>query len=531
MTETPFILWVSLIGLGEDDAGGGVGAGVDVFAGAGLFEGYAADGGFGFFFDFGFDFFVGGEPGFDEAAGFDEFFEFFINVGFADIRVAVDAGFFEHGFLDGLQLGAEPVGGDGGEGDDFFGAVEAFFDDHCAAGGGIHVAGADFDAEGDAALFPVELFVAGAVVAPVDEDDLAGEFVEEVAGQGSIGAAAFGGGDFLFADELHEQFVDKGGDFLLLFGGFENGNNGDEAGGDVGGKDEAFIIAVGHDHCANQTRRDAPTGGPGVFEFLVAAEEFDFEGFGKILAEEVGGAGLEGFAILHEGFDAVGGDGAGEFFRIGFGTLDHGNREEFLGEGGVDIEHAQGFGAGFGFGFVGGVAFLPEEFGGAEEEAGAHFPAHDVAPLVDQEGQVAVGLDPLGVHVADDGFGGGADDERLFELAGGDEFAVGAFLQFRVRDDGALHGEAFYMFGLFGQERLGDQEGEVGVDVAGLLEAAVEVALDAFPDGETFGADDHAAFDGGIVGELGGLDDVEVPLGVILGAGFDIFGHCASPIV
>ena len=72
---------------------------------------------------------------------------------------------------------------------------------------------------------------------------------------------------------------------------------------------------------------------------------------------------------------------------------------------------------------------------------------------------------------------------------------------------------------------LRDQQGEIGVDVAGFLEAAVEVALDGLPDRVAVGPDDHAAADRRIIGELRGLDDVEVPLGVIVGAGFDVLGH------
>jgi hypothetical protein len=56
---------------------------------------------------------------------------------------------------------------------------------------------------------------------------------------------------------------------------------------------------------------------------------------------------------------------------------------------------------------------------------GAHLPADDVGPLVDEDREVAVRLHPLRVGLADDGLGGRADDERLFELAGGDELAVG----------------------------------------------------------------------------------------------------------
>lgn len=58
----------------------------------------------------------------------------------------------------------------------------------------------------------------------------------------------------------------------------------------------------------------------------------------------------------------------------------------------------------FVFGLVGGVTFLPEEFGCAEEEAGAEFPADDVSPLVDEDGEVAVGTGPAGVGGSDDGF-------------------------------------------------------------------------------------------------------------------------------
>ena len=333
------------------------------------------------------------------------------------------------------------MGGDGvGELGDFFGAVEALFEDEGAT---VDIAWADFDAEGDAALFPVELFVAGAVVAPVDDDGLVGVAVEEVAREGGVGLTVLGGGDFFFADELGEELVDEGGDFLLLFGALEDRDDGDEVGGDFRREDEAFIVGVGHDHSADQARADAPTGGPGVLEFLVAAEEFDIEGFGEILAEVVACAGLEGFAILHEGFDAVGGDGAGEFFGVGLGAFDDGDGEECFGEGGVDVEHFQRFDLRLVGGFVGGVAFLPEELGRSQEESRAHFPAHHVAPLVDEDGEVAVGLEPLVVHVADDGFAGGADDEGLFERSGGMEFSVRAFLQFGVGDDGAFHGEAF----------------------------------------------------------------------------------------
>ncbi len=174
---------------------------------------------------------------------------------------------------------------------------------------------------------------------------------------------------------------------------------------------------------------------------LVAAEELDVEGFGKVLAQVVTGAGLQRLGVLHERFDAVGGVGTGEFFAFGLGALDDWDRQNLFGEGGVDVEHAQRFLLRLLGGLVGGVTFLPEELGRSQEEARAHFPAHHVAPLVDQDGQVAVALHPLGVHVTDHRLGRGADDHSplhrrmIRKLRGFDHVDVPLVVILRTRFD------------------------------------------------------------------------------------------------
>ena len=258
---------------------------------------------------------------------------------------------------------------------------------------------------------------------------------------------------------------------------------------------------------------------------VVFAQEADVLRFGEVLAQEVGGAGLQGFLVLHHGFNTQRFEGAGEAFVFGLGALDDGHGHDGLGEVGVDAVHLFGFFNRFGFGGVGGVAFLPEELGGAQEQARAEFPAHDVGPLVDQQRQVAVALDPFGEAGADDGFAGGADDEGFVQLAGGFEAAFAVVFKAVVGDDGALFGEAFDVLGFFLEVALGDEEGEVGVFVAGVFEAAVEVGLHELPDGVAPGLDDHAAADVGVFGEVGGADDLLVPLGVVFGAGG---GDCRS---
>ena len=92
-------------------------------------------------------------------------------------------------------------------------------------------------------------------------------------------------------------------------------------------------------------------------------------------------------------------------------------------------------------------------------------------------------------------------------------------LQPMVRDDRALLGEALDVLGLLLQEAHRDEQREVRVLVAGGLEHRVEPPLDVLPDGVAPRLDDHAAADVGVLGQVGGLDHLLVPLGVVFFAG------------
>ena len=105
---------------------------------------------------------------------------------------------------------------------------------------------------------------------------------------------------------------------------------------------------------------------------------------------------------------------------------------------------------------------------------GAHLPAHDVGPLVDQHRQVAVALDPALVGVADDGLGCRPHDQRLLQLRLGIDAAAcrrSVFSRWCVTTAHLL-GEALDVLGLLGEEAQRDEQREIGVLVAGLLEAA-----------------------------------------------------------
>ena len=194
-----------------------------------------------------------------------------------------------------------------------------------------------------------------------------------------------------------------------------------------------------------------------------------------------------------------------------------GNGGDVLGEVGIHVEHPVGFLQRLGFGGVGGVAFLPEELGGAQEQPGAQFPADDVGPLVDENRQVAVTLNPVLVLRPDDGFAGGADDERFLQFGFriDDHLAIDGF-EAVVGDNRAFLGEAGSVLFFLGEVRKRNEQREIGVDVAGGLETVVQLALHLLPNGVAVGFDDHATAHGRMLGEVAALDHVEVPLRVVL---------------
>ena len=85
-----------------------------------------------------------------------------------------------------------------------------------------------------------------------------------------------------------------------------------------------------------------------------------------------------------------------------------------------------------------------------------------------------------------------------------------------MRHVGDLRREALDVLRFLVQQALRDEQREVRVDVPGALELGVERLLNQLPDGVAVRANDHAALDGRIIGELGAPDDIEVPLRKVL---------------
>ena len=157
---------------------------------------------------------------------------------------------------------------------------------------------------------------------------------------------------------------------------------------------------------------------------------------------------------------------------------------------------------------VGGVALLPEELAGAQEEARAQLPSDHVGPLVEQEREIPIALGPLRHVFPDDGLRGRTHHHRLGEL-----------LATSMGHDGELGAEPLDVLCLSLEVRLGDEQWEVGVLRPRRLDASVDLRLDPLPDRIAVGPDDHGPSDRTVLGELRLGEDVLVPARKVLRLG------------
>ena len=284
--------------------------------------------------------------------------------------------------------------------------------------------------------------------------------------------------------------------------------------------DHAVVVRVRHDDGADEACAHAPARRPRKLLGAVARGELDAARPGKILPEKMRGAGLDGLAILHHRLDAERPHRAGKTLGLRFFARKNRQRQMLAREGFIHAQHLLRLLHRLLRSLVRGVAFLPQELGGAEKNARAHLPSHDVRPLVDEDGKVAPGLHPFCVGGADDRLAGGSHHERLGELRAGrgTQFAIRPDIEPVVRDDRAFLCEALDVSRFFFEITERNEERKIRVPVAGRLEHGIERALHGFPDAVAPGLDNHAAAHVGVFREIGGTDDLLIPLGEILRA-------------
>ena len=93
---------------------------------------------------------------------------------------------------------------------------------------------------------------------------------------------------------------------VVLIVGLVDGDHDHLDGGQGRGQHQAVVVSVGHDEGAHQTGAHAPGCGPHIVLLALVVGELDVEALGEVLAQEVGGAGLQGLAVLHQGLNGHG---------------------------------------------------------------------------------------------------------------------------------------------------------------------------------------------------------------------------------
>ena len=226
------------------------------------------------------------------------------------------------------------------------------------------------------------------------------------------------------------------------------------------------------------------------------------------------GSALERHAVVHHGLDGIGLLRSRKLFLVGLAAGVGGNCQCLGVEVLVDLQHLLGLLSCLFLSLVHGVTLLPQELGGAQEGTGGLFPSDDVAPLVVELGQVAVGLDHRLEVLAEERFGGGADGKTLGELV------LAAKCYPRALGRKSLNVILFLL-----EKAFGDKHGHVNILVTERLEARVKILLNVFPNCIAVGTDDHASLDAGVVNQLCFFYNVGEPLCEVYVHGRDLLHH------
>ena len=166
---------------------------------------------------------------------------------------------------------------------------------------------------------------------------------------------------------------------------------------------QAVVIRVRHDKRTHQAGRNAPRSGPYILQLVVIVDELHIEALSEVLSQEVAGSALESLAILHHGLDGVSILGTCEALCLALHTLDHGHCHIVLSEVGIHIQHLLSLCYCLFLSGMSRMTFLPQELCSAKEQACTHLPAHHVSPLIHQDRQIAITLDPVLIGVPNDG--------------------------------------------------------------------------------------------------------------------------------
>ena len=206
---------------------------------------------------------------------------------------------------------------------------------------------------------------------------------------------------------------------------------------------------MSHNQCTHQTSRNTPWSSPNILHLVFLVNELNIECLCKVLSQKVGSTTLQCFSVLHHGFYCVSVKCTCKTFIGWFHSLYNGNSHIFFCKFTIYIQHSDCFFLCFFTGSMSGMSLLPQEFGSTQEKTGTHFPTENVRPLVTENRQVTVWLNPVLISIPDDCFWCRTDNQFLFQFSCRiyyNSWTVFRILQTIMCYYGTLFRKPFYVF-------------------------------------------------------------------------------------
>ena len=212
------------------------------------------------------------------------------------------------------------------------------------------------------------------------------------------------------------QLVELGNHCIVLLSCAVNRHHNYLNRGESRRQNESVVVSVSHNQRSHKAGADSPGTCPNILLLALFVGIHYIEGLSEVLTQEMGCSGLKCFSVLHHCLDGKGVESTCESLVGTLVSNDYRQGHSIAREIRIYAHHFHSLGCCLFACGVGCVTFLPKEFGCAQERPGSHLPAHDIAPLVAENRQVAPALNPIFVNAPDDGLGGRAHNELFFQL-------------------------------------------------------------------------------------------------------------------
>ena len=215
---------------------------------------------------------------------------------------------------------------------------------------------------------------------------------------------------------------------------------------------------------------------------------------------------------MHQCLDRIGCSCSCKFFLIRLAAFDHRHCKHLLTKISIYIQHLLGTCLCIFLRCMNRMSFLPQELSGTKERSGRLLPTKYRTPLIIYFRKISVGMNLFLIKITEQSLRSRTDTHTLLQRL---QSTMSYPCNFRCK--------TFYMIFLFLKQTLRDQHRQIYILYPCLLESAVKLFLNIFPDRIASRFDHHASLYAGIITQLCFLHDIGVPLGEIHVHGSDAF--------